>query len=408
MTKILGLQPTPHLKLLRFVCQAVLTQKFASQHELQQTIQRLFNFGPAKARDYIGLALKLGLLKRDLSISQLGQQLLDIETFPADDLNLTIKEKELFLRLLLEKDETCVTSLLNIISRNPGIELTELQNTFCETVGFYHLKTGARRVKTLIRLEWLASLDLIEIRKNRYWLSKMGSRLLRLLQTKRVKDIPSILYKNYVDQIEKAEEAISSIIRYTSLGSVIIRYFISAIHNSLKDKTGRSLEHVVCEGYRVLGFYVKPLGSERTGKAVPDSLVFVYENQYPTSCIVNDAKNIEKYNPTSKDLAKMLNYCKLAHNSTNLDICGVFIAPNFSVNAHSKIQKIKKPSYIVNIALLTINGFLQLIRMILNKREEGIFIRPKLIYTLLAGAQGVIDEKYVQKEIDTFSEFILF
>lgn len=59
MAKILGLQPTPHLKLLRFVCHAALNRRFASKHELGERLQRLFGFGPAKARDYVNVPRKL-------------------------------------------------------------------------------------------------------------------------------------------------------------------------------------------------------------------------------------------------------------------------------------------------------------------------------------------------------------
>jgi hypothetical protein len=104
-------------------------------------------------------------------------------------------------------------------------------------------------------------------------------------------------------------------------------------------------------------------------------------------------------------MSKMLRYCKLAYDFTGLKICAVFLAPNFSVNALKKVQEITKPSYISNIALITTNGFLSLIQTAWKKREEGVFLRPKAIYEVLADAKVVIDEKYVRKEINTRAEF---
>jgi hypothetical protein len=405
MAKILGLQPTPHLKLLRFVCHAALNQRFVSKHELEERLQRLFGFGSAKARDYVGLALKLGLLRRDLSVSELGLNLLHINTLPADNLDLSLGEKEFYLKLLLERDDECILALLRLISQHPNIRIDQLQNVFSEAVGFCHLKAGARRVKTMIRTEWLASLELIKVHKNVYSISKRGQHLLQLFQTEKIEAIPRLLYKETLTHLRKAESVISSITPYTSLSSIIIPYFVSTMTNALKDKTGRTLERVLCDGYRILGFYVKPLGSERSGKEVPDSLTFVPENWRFTSCIVNDAKNIKRYNPSSKDMSKMLRYCKLAFDSTGLQICAVFLAPNFSAKALKKVKEISRPDYINNIALITTSGFLSLIQITWRKREEGVYLRPKAIYETLADAKVIIDEKYVQREIDTRAEF---
>ena len=403
LRKILGLQPTPHLKLLRYVCRSATGKTFVRKRELEELLCSEHSFGPSKARDYVSLAKKIGLLKHDWSIADRGFTLLELNSLSGDDLRLSLDEKRFFIKILLYEDNECLFPLLRIIEQTPGITLDRLQDLFCQSVGFDHLKFGARRIKTLIRAKWAETLELVHEVKGSYNITAYGKKLLRLWPEERLDRIPEILYSNLIDQRKQIENNVPAV--YWSLGEVIISYFNKAIETALKDKTGKLLERVLCDGYRLLGLRVKPLGQARVGKSVPDSLVYWPEDTRYGTCLVNDAKNIPHYGIPKEDEDKMVRYCDYAYDMIGAKTYGVFFAPSFLYKTLKRAEQMAFKSKAERILLLSVRGFSRLIQDAWRLKEEGVFLQPRAILSILTSAKYIIEESYVTKELKTRTEF---
>ena len=401
--KILGLQPTPHLKLLRYVCRLSAGKTFVRKGELEELLCRKHSFGPSKARDYVSLARKIGLLKHDWSIADRGCTLLELNSLPGDDLRLSLDEKRFFIKILLYEDNECFLSLLRIIEQTPEITLDRLQDLFCQSVSFDHLRFGARRIKTLIRAKWAETLELVHEVKGSYNITAYGRELLGLWSEERLDRIPEILYSNLIDQRKQVESNVPVV--YWSLGEVITSYFNKAIETALEDKTGKLLERVLCDGYRLLGLRVKPLGQARAGKSVPDSLVYWREGTRYGACLVNDAKNIIQYSIPKEDEDKMVRYCDYAYDMIGEKTYGVFFAPSFLENTVKRAERIALKSKAERVLLLSSRGFSRLVQDAWRLKEEGVFLQPRAILSILTSAKDIIDESYIVKELKTRTEF---